>query len=105
MIWLILVAGGIGILLGLKLRMTSVLAASLAILATSLIVLPFSDWSFVSGAVFIAALITAVQFGYLLGLLLLTIWTRIGARLTFLGGKFGKIDRRLDQQEPINLRP
>jgi hypothetical protein len=82
MFWLVVIASGAGVLLGLRLRAPSVLAASVAIVLASLVLMPFGQWSFVAGTMFTVALLTALQFGYLVGLVLLSAWTRANPQRT-----------------------
>lgn len=65
MIFLVLIS--IGLILGLRLRVAPVVAASAAITLACLVLLPFGDWSLMGGLSFAFGLLCALQSGYLLG--------------------------------------
>jgi len=68
MLWWIVIFTSIGILLGLWLRVGSVLAASLlvAVVGTPLLIL-LTDWPLLTTVAFLFALLSALQCGYLAG--------------------------------------
>jgi len=68
MLWAIVSVGCIGVLLGLWLRVASVLAASLLLAVVSTALLPLlAEWSLLKMAGFIFALSSVLQCGYLAG--------------------------------------
>src|SRR5215475_15350529 len=68
MLWAIVSVACIGVLLGLRLRVASVLAASLLLAVVSTAVLPlFAEWSLLKMAGFLFALFSLLQCGYLAG--------------------------------------
>jgi hypothetical protein len=71
MLWLIVSAASTGILLGLWLRVPSVLAASLLVAVASAVLVPLlTEWSLLTGMAFVFVLLGALQFGYLAGALI-----------------------------------
>ena len=68
MLWLIVSAASTGILLGLWLRVPSVLAASLLVAVAGAVLVPLlTEWSLLTGMAFVFVLLGALQFGYLAG--------------------------------------
>ena len=68
MLWAIVSAACVGILLGLWLRVASVVAASLILAVVSTPLLPlFTEWSLLIAVGFLFALLSALQCGYLVG--------------------------------------
>ena len=77
MFWLIVGATSTGILLGLWLRVSSVLAASLLVVVASVALVPLlTDWSLLTAVAFVFVLLAALQFGYLAGALITVGQTR-----------------------------
>jgi hypothetical protein len=76
MLWLVMTAGGVGILFGLRLQVASVIAASAVIALTALLMVPFSVASLMQQLGYTAALLFALQCGYLAGLVVFLTWTR-----------------------------
>lgn len=66
--WLLVVAGAFGILLGLWMRVPSVIAASCALVLLCSAVMPLAGWSALTAIAYIFALLGALQCGYLIGL-------------------------------------
>jgi hypothetical protein len=67
-IWLLAGAGAVGLLLGLRFRIPSILAASTVILAGGLVAVPVTGlWTALAGAF---GALCALQGGYVMGLLL-----------------------------------
>jgi hypothetical protein len=64
-------AGSIGLLLGLWFRVPALIAASVASVVLCLLIAPFVELSPVSTAGMILALLSALQGGYLVGLVVL----------------------------------
>ena len=80
MFWLILMAGGVGFLLGLWLvRVALIALVSVALVLVCIAVLPLAQWGLVLSAGFIFALIAVLQGGYLAGLMASWAWTRAKA--------------------------
>lgn len=79
MLWATVIAGGSGLLLGLWLRAPAVLAASAATVAACIVVLPFANWSLLAAILFGFGLSTALQLGYLAGLMLSCARARAGS--------------------------
>jgi hypothetical protein len=68
MLWAIVSVACVGILLGLWLRVASVIAASLILAVVSTPLLPlFTEWSLLKAVGFLFALLSALQCGYLVG--------------------------------------
>ena len=68
MLWAIVSVACIGILLGLRLRVASVVAASIVLAVASTALLPLlTEWSLPVAAGFLVAQLSALQFGYLVG--------------------------------------
>ena len=70
LLWALVIAGGTGLLLGLWLRVPAVLAASAATVVACTVLLPIANWSLLTAILFGFGLSTALQFGYLAGLML-----------------------------------
>ncbi len=70
MLWALALTSGTGILLGLRLRASAVLAASVVLVALCIIVMPFAHWSLLPAVAFIFGLLATLQCGYLVGLML-----------------------------------
>src|SRR5215510_4597150 len=71
MLWLASIASvvSIGIVLGLRLRVPSVFAASVVLACLTLVFVPLlTEWSLMTMVLFLIALLCALQCGYLLGL-------------------------------------
>ena len=76
MLWLLAMAGGMGVVLGLWLRVPSVIAASGALVLLCSIVMPLGDWPPLTAIAFSFALLGALQCGYLVGLIVSCAWAR-----------------------------
>jgi hypothetical protein len=74
--WVFVVTIGTGILLGLWLRVPSVLCASGAIVLACVVLTPLAEWTLLWNVVFTLALLDALQCGYLAGLILSYAWPR-----------------------------
>ena len=74
--WLVMTVGGVGILFGLRLQVASIIIASAAIALVALFVVPISEASPMEHLGYTAALLSALQFGYLAGLVVFLTWTR-----------------------------
>jgi len=72
--WLLVVACGLGVLLGLWMRLPSIVAASAALVLLSAVVMPLAGWSPLTTIVSIFALLGALQCGYLIGVGLSLPW-------------------------------
>lgn len=76
MLWLLAMAGGMGVVLGLWLRVPSVIAASGALVLLCGVVMPLGDWPLLTAIAVSFALVGALQCGYLIGLMLSCVWAR-----------------------------
>jgi hypothetical protein len=65
--WLLVVACGFGVLLGMWLRVPSVVAASVATVLLCSILMPLTGWSPLAAIAYVFALLAALQCGYLVG--------------------------------------
>jgi hypothetical protein len=70
-------AAGIGLLLGMSLKASAVLAASAAIAVVGATIAPFTDVSAVTAALTTFGSLLALQCGYLGGLALSCVWSRV----------------------------
>jgi hypothetical protein len=70
-------AAGIGLLLGVSLRVPAVLAASAAIVVVSLFIAPFADVHVATAALTTLGSLVALQCGYLGGLAVACAWSRV----------------------------
>ena len=80
MLWLASIASvvSVGILLGLRLRVPSVFAASLVLAVLTLVFVPLlTEWSLAAAVAFLIALLCALQCGYLVGLAIAFGQTRV----------------------------
>src|SRR5262245_49818171 len=80
MLWLASITSVIcvGILLGLRLRVPSVFAASVVLAVLSVVFVPIlTEWSLMTTVVFLIALLCALQCGYLVGLAIAFGQTRV----------------------------
>jgi hypothetical protein len=80
MLWLLVTASVLGILLGLWLRVSSLLGASIALVVTSAILMTLGQWSLLQAIGFIYLLLSMLQVGYLVGLLFSGARTRLASR-------------------------
>jgi hypothetical protein len=80
MLWLLAAACGFGILLGLRLRMPALVAASMAVVLLSSVGMPLADWSPLKSITSSFVLLGALQAGYLVGLMASFAWTRARLR-------------------------
>ena len=77
MLWAIVSVACVGILLGLWLRVASVVAASIVLAAVSTVLLPLlTEWSLLAAAGFLFALLSSLQLGYLAGAVIACSQTR-----------------------------
>lgn len=80
MFWLVPIAGGVGVLLGLQMvRVHWVIVASGLAVVISLAVCPLMQWSLLMTVIFTFSVISALQCGYLGGILLSSARTRAKA--------------------------
>src|SRR5262245_40200138 len=80
MLWLLIAAGGTGILLGMWFRVPALLAASVGLFAVTTVLMMRGQWPLLSAIVFIFTLLTTLQVGYLVGVMLSSAWQRIASR-------------------------
>jgi hypothetical protein len=71
-------AGSMGILLGMRFRVPALVAASVTTAAMCLLIAPFTELSADAAAGTMLALLTALQGGYLVGLVISAAWSRVG---------------------------
>ena len=71
--------GGVGLLFGLRFRVPMVLVTSIAVVPVCVIVAVLAQWSLLSAIAFTLGLLSALQCGYLIGLLLTCAVSRLGA--------------------------
>jgi len=76
MLWLSLTAAGIGVLLGLCVRVPGVLAASGALVLACIGHTALAQWSLIAAVASTFGALTALQGGYVVGLMLSCAWTR-----------------------------
>ncbi len=76
MLWAYAVAGGLGLVLGLRYRVPAVLVASAAYTLASITVAPFAGWSLWATLAVVFGGAFALQCGYLVGLGLVCVATR-----------------------------
>jgi hypothetical protein len=74
-------AGSMGILLGMWFRVPALIAASVTTAALCLLIAPFTELSVDAAAGTTLALLTALQGGYLVGLIASAAWSRVGMLL------------------------
>jgi len=79
MLWLSIAAAGAGILLGLWLRVPAVLAAAAALVVITVLT-TIERRSVLEAVTYAFMLVIILQFGYLVGLLLSSAWTRVASR-------------------------
>jgi hypothetical protein len=77
MLWLMAAATGTGILLGLRLRVPSVVAASAGVVVVCIVLMLRAQWSLLAAMAFMFATLAALQCGYLVGLMLSYVWIRV----------------------------
>jgi hypothetical protein len=77
MLWLLVTASALGILLGLWLRVSALLGASVALVVTTAVLMTLGQWSLLQAIGFIFILLSTLQVGYLVGLLLSGARTRL----------------------------
>jgi hypothetical protein len=66
-IWAVIIAGGMGLLLGLLLKVSAVLAASVVAVAAGLVLTTLTNWPLLDTLVYCGALLATLQIGYLVG--------------------------------------
>ncbi len=82
MLWAIVMAGGAGLFVGLiRLQMPAVFAASILIAITCLIAVPFTELSLLKATGVGFLLLCALQWGYLVGLMLACMLSHVIDRL------------------------
>ena len=69
-LWAVAISACTGLLLGLSLGVPAVIAASLATVVACIVLAPLANWSLLQTAIHSLALLTTLQTGYLLGLML-----------------------------------
>jgi len=80
MLWLLITVAGMGVLLGLWLRVPSVAAVSAALVPTPVLLITLKQWPLLEAIGFLFLLLTILQIGYLVGLLFSLAWKRVAPR-------------------------
>ena len=70
MLWAVITVGGMGLLLGLRLRAPAVIAASGATVIAWIALTPLTQWSLLTAVLLSVGSLTALQIGYLVGVTL-----------------------------------
>jgi hypothetical protein len=78
-LWAVAISACTGLLLGLALRVPAVIAASLATVIACIVLAPLANWSLLQIAIHSLILLTTLQAGYLFGLMLSCVRSRLGA--------------------------
>lgn len=85
MFWLMLMAGGVGIVLGLSLvQIHFITLVSAALVVAFVCIAPLAQWGLAASIGYVFALLAALQAGYLAGLVASRVWTRVRAPQTIL---------------------
>jgi hypothetical protein len=79
MFWLVVMASGIGVVLGLWLRVYAVILASSAIVLANVVLMPLQPRPVMQAVTSTIALLCALQCGYLVALMVPYVWARAGA--------------------------
>ena len=80
MLWLVIAVAGTGVLFGLWLRVPALLAISAALVPIPVLLITLQQWSVLKAIAFLFLLLTILQIGYLIGLVLAYAWTRVALR-------------------------
>jgi hypothetical protein len=80
MLWLVITVAGTGILFGLWLRVPSLVAISAALVPIPVLLITLKQWALLEAIAFLFLLLTLLQIGYLIGLVLSYAWTRVAPR-------------------------
>jgi len=80
MLWLLVAVGAFAVLIGLWLRVPAVLVASMALAATTVVLMTLGQRPLLEAIVFIFTLLTTLQVGYLAGVILSSAWLRVASR-------------------------
>src|SRR5262247_603189 len=80
LLWLLVTVGGTGVLLGMWFRVPALLAASAGLFAVTTVLMIRGLWPLLSAIAFIFTLMTTLQVGYLVGVMLSSAWQRIASR-------------------------
>ena len=80
MLWLLITVAGTGFLFGLWLRVPSIVGVSAALVPTPVLLITLKQWPPLEAIGFLCLLLTILQIGYLLGLILSYAWTRVARR-------------------------
>ena len=75
MTWMLFIGCGLALLLGLFMRLPSVIAASAALVLSGSIVLPLAGWPALAAIAYLFALVSALQCGFLIGVGVSQSWT------------------------------
>jgi hypothetical protein len=80
MLWLLIAVAGTGFLFGLWLRVPSIVGVSAALVPTPVLLITLKQWPLLEAIGFLFLLLTILQIGYLVGLLLSFAWKRVAPR-------------------------
>jgi len=80
MLWLVIAVAGTGVLFGLWLRVPALLAISATLVPIPVLLITLHQWSVLEAIAFLFLLLTILQIGYLIGLVLAYAWTRVAPR-------------------------
>jgi len=80
MLWQLVTSGILGVLLGLWLRVPAILAAAVPLVVITALLMTPRHWSLLEAVGFMFMLVTVLQIGYLIGLLMSLAWTRAPSR-------------------------
>jgi hypothetical protein len=90
--WLLVVVCAFGILLGLWMRVPSIVAASVGLVLVCAVLTPLAGWSPLAAIAYVFALLGALQCGYLIGVALSLPRTSTRRRLSVRAPKFSSPD-------------
>jgi hypothetical protein len=80
MLWLLIAVAGTGFLFGLWLRVPSIVGVSAALAPTPVLLIGLKQWPLLEAIGILFLLLTVLQIGYLVGLLLSFAWKRVAPR-------------------------
>jgi hypothetical protein len=92
-------AAGLGVLLGLSLRVPAVVAACAAIALAGIVIAPFADVGAITAALTTLGSIVALQCGFLGGLALSCVWSRVRSSSLLVRGSTLGVDRWADDRQ------
>ena len=105
MLWAVVISVAIGALLGFWLKWPAIVVASGIAVAACTVVLPLSHWSFLGAVLFGFVLSSALQVGYLAGLLLRYARVRAGSWAGLLRSVGGAKQSATARRRPFEVDP